>query len=104
MALAKKGLRRMVVGDQIFYWKIRKIVSHNEKHNEEYGIPVQHESKGQLLLIYTGLCRSIDYGREPMNITPQIIKSKIIEAIDLGWKFDQPGTAVKLVNGVLMSQ
>ncbi|MCT2406914.1 hypothetical protein NZD88_05025 [Chryseobacterium antibioticum] len=60
MALAKKGLRKIVIDDQVFYWKIRKIVSHNEKHNEYYGIPVQHESEGQLLLIYTGFCRSID--------------------------------------------
>ncbi|NML69745.1 hypothetical protein HHL23_08045 [Chryseobacterium sp. RP-3-3] len=103
MALAKKGLRKIVIDDQVFYWKIRKIVSHNEKHNEDYGIPVQHGSEGQLLLIYTGFCRSIDYGRESMTITPKLIKSKIMEAIDLGWKFEQPGKTIKLVNGELIS-
>ncbi|KFF18892.1 hypothetical protein [Chryseobacterium sp. JM1] len=104
MALAKKGLRKIVVDDQIFYWKIRKIVSHNEKHDNEYGIPVQHESEGQLLLIYTGFCKSIDYGRELMNITPKLIQSKITEAIELGWNYSQPGKTVDLVNGELIKR
>lgn len=102
MAIAKKGLRKIVVDDKIFYWKIRKAVSHREGHDSDYGIPVQHESEGHLLLIYTGFCRSGYYGRIPMKITPHLIRSKIKEAIKQGWKYDQPGKAVELVDGKLI--
>ncbi|WP_336960776.1 hypothetical protein [Chryseobacterium contaminans] len=101
MAIAKKGLRQIIVDDKIFYWKIRKKISHNEKHDVEYEIPVQHESEGQILLINVGFCRSESYERESMEITPSLIQSKVIEAIELGWKYHQPGKSVKLMNGEL---
>ncbi|WP_223607080.1 hypothetical protein [Chryseobacterium sp. OSA05B] len=55
-------------------------------------------------MIYTGFFRSIDYGREPMDITPHLIQSKITEAIELGWNYSQPGKAVELVNGELIKR
>jgi len=102
MAIAKKGLRKIVVDDKVFYWKIRKAVSHRESHDSDYGIPVQHESEGHLLLIYTGFCRSGYYVRIPMKITPHLIRSKIKEAIKQGWKYNEPGKAVELVDGKLI--
>lgn len=101
MAIAKKGLRQIIVDDKIFYWKIRKKISHNEKHDVEYEIPVQHESEGQILLINVGFCRSESYERESMEITPSLIQSKVIEAIELGWEYHQPRKSVKLMNGEL---
>lgn len=98
MAIAKKGLRKIIVDDDIFYWKIRKKISHNEKHDIEYEIPVQHENDGQILLINIGFCRSESYGRESMEITPSLIKSKIAEAIELGWKYHKQGKPIKLIN------
>lgn len=101
MAVAKKGLRKIITGDEIFYWKIRKKISHNERHDIEYEIPVQHESEGQILLINVGFCRSESYGREPIEIVPSLIQSKITEAIELGWEYHQHGKPVKLINGEL---
>lgn len=101
MAIAKKGLRKIIVDDEIFYWKIRKKASHNERHDVEYEIPVQHENEGQILLINAGFCRSESYGREPMEITPGLIQSKIIEAMELGWEYHQSGKPLRLINGEL---
>jgi hypothetical protein len=101
VAIAKKGLRKIIVTDEVFYWKIRKKISHIERHNVEYDIPVRHESEGQILLINIGFCRSESYGRESMKITPGLIQSKIIEAIELGWEYRKPGKAIKLMDGEL---
>ena len=101
MAIAKKGLRKIIVINEVFYWKIRKKVSHNEEHDATYEIPVQHESEGQILLINVGFCRSEYYGREPMNITPSLIQSNITEAIELGWEYNKQGKAITLMHGAL---
>ncbi|MGH1520379.1 hypothetical protein [Chryseobacterium sp. JK1] len=101
MAIAKKGLRKTVVKNEVFYWKIRRKISHNEQHDSDYKIPIRYESEGRFLLISVGFCRSISYGREPMQITPQLIQSKISEAIDLGWVYNEPGAAVQLIHGKL---
>lgn len=101
MAIAKKGLRKIVVNNEIFHWKVRRKISHNEQHNSDYSIPIQHESEGQIILISIGFCRSEGYGRKPMKITPGLIQSHILDAIDLGWAYDQPGAAVELINGKL---
>lgn len=102
MAISKKGFRKIDVDGEIFYWKIRKKISHEEAHNTQYGVPIQHQSDGQLLIAYVGFCRSRDYGRESVNsVTPSIIKRCIPEAIDLGWKFDIPGKPISLVNATL---
>lgn len=101
MTIAKKGLRKIIVAREIFYWKIKKKILHNEKHNSEYEIPVQHENEGQILLINVGFGRSVSYGRESMEITPNLIESKIMEAIALGWEYHKPGKPVKRMNGEL---
>ncbi|SDJ91575.1 hypothetical protein [Chryseobacterium jejuense] len=101
MSIAKKGLRKIIVTDEVFYWKIRKKISHIERHNVEYDIPVQHESEGQILLINIGFCRSEYYGRKPMQVTPSDIESSITEAIELGWEYRKPGKAIKLMDGEL---
>ncbi|REC63380.1 hypothetical protein DRF65_04590 [Chryseobacterium pennae] len=97
MAIAKKGLRKIIVIDEVFYWKIRKKISHNERHDVEYEISVQHESEGQILLINVGFCRSEPYGRESMEITPSLIESNITEAIELGWEYNKQGKAITLM-------
>ncbi|MDW9382765.1 hypothetical protein [Chryseobacterium sp. JV558] len=101
MAIAKKGLRKIVVKNETFYWKIRKKISHNEQHNSDYRIPILHESEGQILFIIVNFCRSEYYGREAMAITPALIQSKIIEAINLGWAYSHPGIPISLINGEL---
>lgn len=92
----------MTVDDDIFYWKIRKVISHEERHDQEYGIPVQHESEGRILLVYAGLCRSGYNGEEAITVTPHLIHTKIKEAIKLGWQYNEPGKTVKLINGELI--
>lgn len=96
MAISKKGLRKIIVAHEAFCWKIRRKISHNESHNVEYEIPVQHECEGQILLINIGFYRSEFYGLESMEITPNLI-----ESIELGWEYNKPGKAVKLMNGEL---
>jgi len=102
MAISKKGLRKIRVAEETFYWKVRKKISHDEAHNEQLGIPIQHESGRQLLIAYIGYGRSIGYGRESLqSITPSIIKDCILEAIQLGWNFDKKEKPISLVNGQL---
>ncbi len=105
MAISKKGLRAIVVEDETFYWKVRRKVSHNEGHNVEYAIPIQHESEGRLLFVYVGFCRSEDYGRESIaSISPKLIRRKILEGIALGWDFRANGAAVYLIGDVLKNK
>lgn len=102
MAISKKGLRKIQVSGEDFYWRVRKKISHDEAYNEQLGIPIQHESGGQLLIAYVGYGRSKDYGRESLkSITPSIIKECILTAIDLGWQFDKKEKPISLVNGKL---
>ena len=102
MAISKKGFRKIDVNGETFFWKVRKKISHDEAHNDQYGVPIQHQSEGQLLIAYVGFCRSEGYGRESVNsVTPSIVKSCILEAIGLGWKFDISGKPISLVNGTL---
>ena len=104
MAISKKGLRKINVNDEVFYWKIRRKISHNEAHNEEYSIPVQHESEGQLLFINVNFGRSYGYGDEYIkSVTPVMIKEKIIEAINLGWKYNMNVNPISLSNSKLFN-
>ncbi|BDD03893.1 hypothetical protein [Aureibacter tunicatorum] len=104
MAISKKGFRKINVEGDNFYWKVRKKVSHEEAHDDQYGIPIQHESEGQLLFVFVGFCRSKGYGRESINnITPNLIRLKILEAIELGWKYKKPGNLISFVNRELTS-
>jgi len=103
MSIAKKGLRKININGENFYWKIRKKISHNESHNIEYAIPIQHEDEGQLLFIYVGFCRSYGYQEKTVeNITPLIVKEKIIEAIELGWNYLEKGDPISVVSGKLI--
>ena len=98
MAILKKGLRKIVVNGETFYWRIRKKVSHNERCDTEYSVPILHESEGQLLFVYVGFCRSEGYWTEYItSVTPKLIREKIIEAINLGWKYAEKGSAIRLV-------
>jgi len=98
MAVAKKGLRKINMNGENFHWKIRKKISHNEAHNSEYKIPIQHEMGGQILLIQVGFCRSHGYDSDPiLSVTPSLIKEKILEAINLGWQFNLKGKPIHLL-------
>ena len=102
MAIAKKGVRRIEVAGESFYWRVRKKISHDEAHDDQLGIPIQHDTGGQLLIAYIGYGRSEDYGRNSLkSVTPAIIKDCILKAIDLGWQFDQLGKPVSLIDGKL---
>ncbi|MET3535988.1 hypothetical protein [Chryseobacterium limigenitum] len=104
MAISKKGLRKINVNNEIFYWKIRRKISHNEAHNDEYSIPVQHESEGQLLFVNVNFGRSYGYGDDFIkSVTPVMIKEKIIEAINLGWKYNEKGNPICLSQGKLVT-
>ena len=98
MAISKKGLRKIEVDGEEFYWKVRKKISHNEAHDEELGIPIQHKSDGQLLIACIGFCRS-DYPwtEHLTSIKPSLIRTCILKAIELGWKYDQKGKPIKLI-------
>ena len=102
MAISKKGVRKIQVSGEDFYWRVRKKISHDEAHNEQLGIPIQHKNGGQLLIAYIGYGRSKDYGRESViSITPSIIKAYILTAIELGWDFTKKDKPISLVNGEL---
>ena len=102
MAISKKGLRKITVDGEVFYWRIRKKISHDEKHNDQYGIPVFHENGGQLIFIFPGFCRSRGYGRKSFqSVTPAIIRQQIERAIKSGWNFRMPGKPISLVKDQL---
>lgn len=105
MAISKKGLRKINVNGENFYWKIRKKISHNEAHNSEYRIPIQHEIEGQILFIQVRFCRSYGYDLEPiLAVTPRLIKQKIVEAINLGWQFQLKGNPILLSENKLITE
>ena len=109
MALAKKGLRTIQVGGESFVWKVRKRVSHEEKHSAQLNIPIQHVSGGQLFIAHIGYSRSgyEAYGIEGAGwlkeITPEIIANCIMKAISLGWQYKCSGKPVSILNGKLMN-
>ena len=102
MAIALKSIRKITVNEEVFLWKIRKKISHDEAHNDQYPIPVQHISGGQALRC----CRSYKgyggyYNESPESVTPKMIRPLIEKAIQLGWKYKEPGNAISLLNGTL---
>ncbi|WP_294674507.1 hypothetical protein [uncultured Fluviicola sp.] len=104
MAISLKGMRKITVNGEVFLWKIRKKISHNEAHNVEQAIPVQHISGGQVVFISIGFTRA--YGgydnQSPESVTPKMIQPLIEQAIGLGWKYGEPGNAIRLVRGALV--
>ncbi|TSJ48016.1 hypothetical protein [Fluviicola chungangensis] len=104
MAISLKRMRKIMVNGEIFLWKIRKKISHNEAHNTVYAIPVQHISGGQVLFVSVGFTRA--YGgylnESPKSVTPQMIRPLIEQAIQLGWKYHDPGNAIRLENSSLV--
>ncbi len=104
MAISKKGLRKIQVADETFLWKVRKKVSHEEAHDDQLGIPIYYEKSERLLIVFVGYCRSEYPNRVSIqSITPSIIKSKILEAIELGWDYKAKGKIMSLVNGELIT-
>jgi hypothetical protein len=81
MAISKKGLRKIQVEGENFYWRVRKKISHDEYHNDQLGIPIQHESEGQLLIAYIGYCRSKDYGKESIESIPVVARLRLVLGI-----------------------
>lgn len=103
MAISSKGMRKITVNGEVFLWKIRHKMSHEEDHNDQYAIPVQHPSGGQLLFVFVGFSRAWGgyINNSPESVTPKMIQPLIEEAMKLGWKFNEPGKPIALVNGVL---
>ncbi|SHE78881.1 hypothetical protein [Dysgonomonas macrotermitis] len=96
MAIPKKGSRKITIDNNIFVWKIKKHPSHNERHDVDYLIPIQHIDGGQILLVRLGYCRS-GYSLSPIQeITPSIIKRCIKEATIKGWHFDKKAAPLVL--------
>ncbi|MDO7875975.1 hypothetical protein Q5H93_14620 [Hymenobacter sp. ASUV-10] len=107
MALAKKGLRTIQVGGENFVWKVRRRVSHEERHEAQLNIPIQHANGGQLFIAHIGYSRtgyesyeieSLGYLKE---ITPAIIEHCIMRAISLGWQYKCSGKPVSIIDGRL---
>lgn len=97
-------MRKITVNGEVFLWKIRKKISHNEAHNDDLAIPVQHTSGGQVLFISVGYTRA--YGgyenQSPASVTPQMIRPLIEQAMGLGWNYREPGNAIRLSRGALV--
>ncbi len=105
MAISLKGMRKITVSGEVFHWKIRRKISHDEAHNDQYAIPVQHISGGQVLFVYVGFTRA--YGgyqnNSPESVTPSMISPLIEKAILLGWNYKQEGNAISLIGNILTS-
>ncbi len=97
-------MRKITVNGEVFLWKIRKKISHNEAHNEDQAIPVQHISGGQVLFISVGFTRA--YGgyinESPESVTPEMIRPLIEQAIQLGWNYQESGNAIRLTHDSLV--
>ena len=88
-------------------WKVRSKVSHEEKHEAQLAIPIQHIAGGQLFVAYVGYSRSgyeaydiVETG-DLKKITPAIIEACIVKALNLGWQYASPGKPVSILNGKL---
>lgn len=89
MSMPIKGSRKIVVDGNEFIWKVKKHPSHNERHNVDYLVPVQHISGGQIVLLSIGYNRSGYSSRNTFTITPSIISKCIKFAIAQGWQFKE---------------
>ena len=87
MAISKKGLRKIVVDDQEFYWKF----------NDKIYV-VSETNKNQLLIVDFGWFdiwlyvndkenRPPDY--EPRIVTPSFVAESILFALKKGWQNDK---------------
>jgi hypothetical protein len=107
MAVARKGLRTIQVGEEKFVWRVRKNVSHEEKHGAQLAIPIQYLQGGQLLIAYLGYSRSgyeahgIEGAGILNEITPAAIREYIVKAIRLGWQYKTSGKPVSIINNAL---
>jgi hypothetical protein len=107
MALAKKGLRTIQVDGESFVWRVRRRVSHEEKHEAQLNIPIQHVCGGQLFIAHLGYSRSgyeaygIAGAGSMKEITPAMIEACIIKAIGLGWQYKCSGKPVSVIDGKL---
>ena len=88
-------------------WKVRKKVSHEEKHEAQLAIPIQHIAGGQLFIAYIDYSRSgyeaygiVETGKLK-KITPAIIEYCIVKALNLGWQYASPGKPVSILDGKL---
>lgn len=98
MALPKKGQRKITVNESVFYWKVRKKISHNEGHDDRLGIAIQSESGGQILWAKIDYARSGE-GYEPkkvLQIKPNLIRKCVLKAIDEGWQYESKGKLFEL--------
>ncbi|MEP0262693.1 hypothetical protein [Dokdonia sp.] len=84
MAISKKGLRSIVVNEDIFFWKFNKKV---------FVIP--NEANNSLLIVDFGWYDVWDYANnaaqrppdfEPRTVTPKFVSTSILYALNNGWK------------------
>ncbi len=87
MAIPKRGSRKTIIDGNTFLWKIRKHPTHNERHDVDYLIPVQHIEGGQVLLLSMGYNRSGYRNDYLFMITPGMLADCIKDAISEGWNF-----------------
>jgi hypothetical protein len=105
MTLLKKGQRTIEVDGEKFVWKIRRKISHEECHDAELNIPIQHISGGRVFIAHISYSRS-GYARQGLRetndfkqVTPAIIASNIKAAIALGWQYKIMGKPISIIGG-----
>lgn len=102
MSFPKKGSRKITIDGEVFYWRVRKKMTHNEKHNDSISIPIQHKSCASILLANLGYCRAGELGGYPSNpipnITPALIELCIRFGISNGWNHLEKGKPFHIYN------
>ena len=110
MTLAKKGLRTIAVAGEKFVWRVRRKVSHEEKHGAPLDIPIQHLHGGQLFIAHVSYARSgyeaceMEGTGTLRKVTPATSKDCIVRAISLGWQYKGSGKPMSIVNDTLTEQ
>lgn len=91
MSIPQKGSRRLIVGENTFYWTIRSKPTYSQNFlGPEITAVVQlAESKGSILRITFPFSRpDAAIQLKPGTVTPKLIEQCITNAISLGWKPD----------------
>jgi hypothetical protein len=98
MATARKGLRRIVVDDGVYVWRVRRKATDFQAIYGDGRLHVAVQlarAPGSVLVIYTDRPHPADWGtREVRAVTPADIAAWVRQALRLGWDPAQRGPQV----------
>ncbi|MGX7666745.1 hypothetical protein [Flavobacterium pedocola] len=90
----KKGFRKIVVAEKVYYWRFSTIIEIKPEHNHSNRLEIDFGHFDPWFYANDPENKPEDF--EPKSITPAFIRKSIENAIALGWNIDAANTFKKL--------